>query len=108
MISTMKTEVLETLVCINHVLLLSHPNPQIPVSFLKLFEIRGSKDKGIRAGLDFSPGFSHLHRGNKAREAGAVVGITQLDQLSNMGPSCNKNSDKTQVGLPVDQGLTCG
>ena len=85
MIGTMKTEVLETSVCINHVLLLSHPNPQTPVSFLKLFEIRGSKDKGVRAGLDFFPGFSHLHRGNKAREAGAVVGITQLGQLSNMG-----------------------
>ena len=52
-ISTMKTEVLETLVCINHVLLLSHPNPQTLVSFLKLLEIRGRKDKVSVLGWTF-------------------------------------------------------
>ena len=65
-----------------HVLLFSHPDPQIHVSLLKLLEIRGSKDKAVSAGLDFPPGSSHLHRGSKAGRAGAAVGIIQLDQLS--------------------------
>lgn len=77
----MKKEIQETLNESHFSCFAFMPDTQTRVSFLMLLEIKGHNDKRVSDGLDFAPGFSHPHGGNRTKRTEDTAGVIQMDQL---------------------------